>query len=66
MTTAMHLKEDERRRRREQQYQLAAYMTDNDGGVVGFGDTRLGEDASFMAGLTRRSLSKRGLRSERA
>ena len=55
MTTAVHLCDD---RRREQQRQLATYVGVNDGDVVGFGDTRLGEDTSGMEALMRRELSR--------
>ena len=49
MLTAVHLRRD---RRKEQQQQLASYMTEHDGDVVGFGDTRLGENAGIMDRLT--------------
>ena len=55
MTTAVHLCDD---RRREQQRQLATYVGVNDGDVVGFGDTRLGEDTSGMEALNCRELSR--------
>ena len=55
MTTAVHLRTD---RRREQQLQLAAYLAEAGSEVTGFGDTRLGDDASVMEGLTRRAICK--------
>ena len=50
--TTVHLRRD---RRKEQQQQLASYMTEHDGDVVGFGDTRLGENAGIMDRLTKRA-----------
>jgi hypothetical protein len=52
----VHLPTDARARRREQQIQLAAYMIEKGGEVVGFGDTRLGDDPVVMGGLTRRAI----------
>ena len=40
MLTTVHLRRD---RRKEQQQQLASYMTEHDGDVVGFSNTRLGK-----------------------
>ena len=57
MTTAVRLCDD---RRREQQRQLATYVGVNDGDVVGFGDTRLGEDTSGMEALMRSMGEKSG------
>ena len=54
MLTAEHLRRD---RRKEQQQQLASYMTEHDGDVVGFGDTRLGENAGIMDRLTKRAMT---------
>ena len=54
--TAVHLRRD---RRKEQQQQLASYMTERDGDVVGFGDTRLGENAGIMDRLTKRAMIER-------
>ena len=54
--TAVHLRRD---RRKEQQQQLASYMTKHDGDVVGFGDTRLGENAGIMDRLTKRAVLDR-------
>ena len=48
-----------RDRRKEQQQQLASYMTEHDGDVVGFGDTRLGENAGIMDRLTKRAMVER-------
>ena len=45
MLTTVHLGRD---RRKEQQQQLASYMKEHDGDVVGFDDTRLGENAGIM------------------
>ena len=56
MLTAVHLRRD---RRKEQQQQLASYMTEHDGDVVGFGDTRLGENAGIMDRLTKRAMIER-------
>ena len=56
MLTAVHLRRD---RRKEQQQQLASYMTEHDGDVVGFGDTRLGENAGIMDRLTKRAMVER-------
>ena len=56
MLTAGHLRRD---RRKEQQQQLASYMTEYDGDVVGFGDTRLGENAGIVDRLTKRAMVKR-------
>ena len=56
MLTAVHLRRD---RRKEQQQQLASYMTEHDGDVVGFGDTRLGENAGIMDRLTKRAMTER-------
>ena len=38
---------------------LASYMTEHDGDVVGFGDTRLGENAGIMDRLTKRAMIER-------
>ena len=56
MLTTIHLRRD---RRKEQQQQLASYMTEHDGDVVGFGDTRLGENAGIMDRLTKRAMIER-------
>ena len=56
MLTAVHLR---RNRRKEQQQQLASYMTEHNGDVVGFGDTRLGENAGIMDRLTKRAMIER-------
>ena len=56
MLTAVHLR---RGRRKEQQQHLASYMTEHDGDVVGFGDTRLGENAGIMDRLTKRAMIER-------
>ena len=56
MLTAVHLRRD---RRKEQQQQLASYMTEHDGDVVGFGDTRLGENAGIVDRLTKRAMIER-------
>ena len=55
MTPAVHLRTDHRR---EQQLQLSAYLAESGSDVAEFGDTRLGDDASIMEGLTRRAVSK--------
>jgi len=44
--TAVHLRRD--RRKEQQQQQLVSYMTEHGGDVVGFGDTRLGENLGIM------------------
>ena len=56
MLTAVHLRWD---RRKEQQQQLASCMTEHGGDVVGFGDTRLGENAGMMDRLTKRAMIER-------
>ena len=56
MLTAVHLRRD---RRKEQQQQLASYMTEHDGDVVGFGDTRLGENTGIMDRLTKKAMIER-------
>ena len=56
MLTTVHLRRD---RRKEQQQQLASYMTEHEGEVVGFGDTRLGENAGIMDRLTKRPMIER-------
>ena len=56
MLTTVHLRRD---RRKEEQQQLASYMTEHDGDVVGFGDTRLGENAGIMDRLTKRAMIER-------
>ena len=56
MLTTVHLRRD---RRKEQQQQLASYMTEHDGDVVGFGDTRLGENAGIIDRLTKRATIER-------
>ena len=56
MLTAVHPRRD---RRKEQQQQLASYMTEHDGDVVGFGDTQLGENAGIMDRLTKRTMIER-------
>ena len=56
MLTTVHLRRD---RRKEQQQQLASYMTEHEGDVVGFGDTRLGENEGIMGRLTKRAVIKR-------
>ena len=56
MLTTVHLRRD---RRKEQQQQLVSYMTEHDGDVVGFGDTRLGENAGIMDRSTKRATIER-------
>ena len=48
-----------RDRRKEQQQQLASYMTEHEGDVVGFGDTRLGENEGILSRLTKRAVIER-------
>ena len=55
--TTVRLRRD--RRKAQQQQQLASYMTEYDGDVVGFGDTRLGENAGTMGRLTKRAIIER-------
>ena len=57
MLTTVHLIRD--RRKEQQQLQLASYMTEHGGDVVGFGDTRLGENAGIMDRLTKRATIER-------
>ena len=56
MLTTVHLRRD---RRKEQQQQLVSYMTENEGDVVGFGDTRIGENAGIMDRLAKRATIER-------
>ena len=56
MLTTVYLRRD---RRKEQQQQLPSYMTEHDGDVVRFGDTRLGENAGIMDRLTKRATIER-------